>query len=609
MKGKGKESVIDDIFASAKKEKQKKEEAEKEKEKEKKEAEEKRKRENQGTDPSSSSSSSQQKKKQKKKGREGGDRKGEAFVAAVFSKDKDDFDLDSLLPRYKRKKTNEGFAIYSERELRINQGGGTDFRQRHREGIRDVEVGRRSRLRAEEPGGDARPAASSWLEDVGAILRFALPALGSSLASPILSAVDTAVVGRCATTVELAALGPSSTVFDSLGLIFAFLQVASINKLAGLAKDGPGGDGEEWKARRRAAAAEFGMLSVLVGLVLMSSLVFGAGWLMSATTSQASAEAIKPAALYTRIRAIAVPAFIAQITMQGILMGLSKDSVTPLLAVLISGMVNTVGDVLLVGWLRTGIVGAAIATVVAQFLAATFLFSRIVKELRPDGGSGGEPFRLSLPPLSTLPPLLRESAPFLVMKVLTCVKVFLMNYLSTMFGSAALAAHLVALTIWRVLILVGEPLSYAAQSFAPQYFRSEGSGGREEAARGLYYVKLVLGIGLALSALMFVATRLSYLPLSSLFTQDLVIRERTRSVLNQVTLSVCVFPILLSLEGSLLAIGRVKDLVKAMALNVLFIVCGGYLVQDSSLQWVWWVFCGMHTFYAATMSFILYKKT
>lgn len=185
----------------------------------------------------------------------------------------------------------------------------------------------------------------AWWDDVRAILRFALPALGSSLASPVLSAVDTAVIGRCASTLELAALGPSSTVFDSLGLIFAFLQVASINKLAGLAGSS-GNDGEadslRWRERRK-AVSEFALLSLIIGTVLMTALILGAPWLMSATTSRASSDAVGPAVAYIRIRALSLPAFIGQITMQGTLMGLSKDAVTPLFAVLISGLVNTIG--------------------------------------------------------------------------------------------------------------------------------------------------------------------------------------------------------------------------------------------------------------------------
>ena len=109
LKGKRKKGgggVIDDIFASAKSEKKKKvrEEVEALKEKE----------------------HQQQKKKREKKKRDGaGGTDGEKFVPAVYSQTKDDIDLDALLPRYRRKKTNEGYVVYSERELRINQGGGT----------------------------------------------------------------------------------------------------------------------------------------------------------------------------------------------------------------------------------------------------------------------------------------------------------------------------------------------------------------------------------------------------------------------------------------------------------------------------------------------------
>ena len=53
--------------------------------------------------------------------------------------------------------------------------------------------------------------------------------------------------------------------------------------------------------------------------------------------------------MYTRIRALSVPAFIAQITMQGVLMGLSKDAVTPLIAVLISGLANVAGSLFAAG--------------------------------------------------------------------------------------------------------------------------------------------------------------------------------------------------------------------------------------------------------------------
>jgi len=75
------------------------------------------------------------------------------------------------------------------------------------------------------------------------MIRFALPALGSWLVSPLMSLVDTAVVGRSASSLELAALGPATMVGDSLSYLFSFLSVATTNLIAtSLASEDAGGD-------------------------------------------------------------------------------------------------------------------------------------------------------------------------------------------------------------------------------------------------------------------------------------------------------------------------------------------------------------------------------
>jgi hypothetical protein len=100
-------TVIDDIFASA---------ASAKKKKKKEEEEEKAKLKEAG----GAGDASAGKKKKKQAGPQSG-----KFVPAEYSSAKDDIDLDGIFPRYKRKKTNEGYALYSEKELRIDQGGGT----------------------------------------------------------------------------------------------------------------------------------------------------------------------------------------------------------------------------------------------------------------------------------------------------------------------------------------------------------------------------------------------------------------------------------------------------------------------------------------------------
>ena len=64
------------------------------------------------------------------------------------------------------------------------------------------------------------------------LAKFALPTLGAWLISPMMSLIDTGVVGRRASSTALAALGPGTMVSDSCAYLFSFLSVATTNLVA-----------------------------------------------------------------------------------------------------------------------------------------------------------------------------------------------------------------------------------------------------------------------------------------------------------------------------------------------------------------------------------------
>ena len=66
-----------------------------------------------------------------------------------------------------------------------------------------------------------------------ALLRFTLPTLGVWIIGPILSLIDTAVVGT-KSDIELAALGPGTMVCDYNTYIFTFIAMASMRHLTHL---------------------------------------------------------------------------------------------------------------------------------------------------------------------------------------------------------------------------------------------------------------------------------------------------------------------------------------------------------------------------------------
>ena len=55
------------------------------------------------------------------------------------------------------------------------------------------------------------------------------------------------------------------------------------------------------------------------------------------------------------------------------------------------------------------------------------------------------------------------------------------------------------------------------------------------------------------------------------------------------------------MEGSLLAMGRVKTLAGCMASNVVFMAASWLLLKDGTLKGVWCMFSAMHAFYTSLM--------
>jgi len=98
------------------------------------------------------------------------------------------------------------------------------------------ELEKRGQQRLKEEKQKREPLPTLSEKDIPAIptmsdyRKFALPCFGLLLSGPLLSLVDTAFVGLAATnSIELAALGPATTLFDCLTWFLSFLNMATTN--------------------------------------------------------------------------------------------------------------------------------------------------------------------------------------------------------------------------------------------------------------------------------------------------------------------------------------------------------------------------------------------
>jgi Na+-driven multidrug efflux pump len=204
--------------------------------------------------------------------------------------------------------------------------------------------------------------------------KFALPCLALWIAGPLLSLVDTAFVGLSGSSDQsarqLAALGPATTFFDGATYLFAFLNVATTNLYSSArAKSGERSVEAESVVRTAARVATNCGIGLLFFLLVTSRPLLR---LYIGSRAADTPGLLDAAADYVAIRSLSMPTTLLLGVLQAALLG-AKDSVTPLIAILYSTVVNVIGDYILVSRCKMGLQGAAIATTVAQWASTLAL--------------------------------------------------------------------------------------------------------------------------------------------------------------------------------------------------------------------------------------------
>lgn len=200
------------------------------------------------------------------------------------------------------------------------------------ETISDSEGSGPSRQPPELDGG--REAAS--VPTAGEIARFVLPSFVLVLANSSMTTVDKAFLGR-SSSLQLAAMGPAASVFDSASLVLTFLNTATLSLLGMSA-------GDPLQLRKIRSHAIF--LATSSGLFLTLFLFALAGPL---TRLMGATPAMLPLSMiYLQIRAIGAPIERGTSVATSFCLA-AKDGATPLMVTLVGMVINVVADGLLLG--------------------------------------------------------------------------------------------------------------------------------------------------------------------------------------------------------------------------------------------------------------------
>lgn len=211
------------------------------------------------------------------------------------------------------------------------------------------------------------------------ILSIALPAALALAADPLTSLVDTAFVGHLGSA-ELAAVGVSASVFNLVSKLFNIPLlnittsfVAEEQALLAKSHDESHQIDQDHVTDRKSkkilpSVSTSLVLAAGIGVAETLALFFGSGFLMNTLGIPADSPMRGPAEQFLSLRAFGAPPIVIALAAQGTFRGF-KDTKTPLFAVGAGNLLNAILDLILIFLFGLGVGGAAIATVISEYVS------------------------------------------------------------------------------------------------------------------------------------------------------------------------------------------------------------------------------------------------
>ncbi|KAK4396077.1 protein DETOXIFICATION 44, chloroplastic [Sesamum angolense] len=353
------------------------------------------------------------------------------------------------------------------------------------------------------------------------ILSIAMPAALALAADPITSLVDTGFVGHLGSA-ELAAVGVSGAVFNLVSKLFnvPLLNVTTsfvAEEQAALVKAA-----DDYSQTAKDPQSKISLPSVSNAIILAAALGIieavalstGSSFLMNTMGIPVDSPMHMPAEQFLTLRALGAPPIVVALAAQGTFRGF-KDTKTPLYAVGAGNLLNAILDPILIFSFGLGIGGAAIATVISEYLTALILLWKLSDEVLLIAPSiNGQRIVQYL-----------KSGALLTARTLAVLAITtLATSMAARGGPIQMAGHQICFEVWLALSLLNDALALAGQTL----LASDYSQGNYGLARQVTYKVLQvywLTNGVALAVILF----LGFGALSSLFSTDSEVLEIARS--------------------------------------------------------------------------------
>lgn len=280
-------------------------------------------------------------------------------------------------------------------------------------------------------------------------LALALPLTLSTVTTPLLGAVDTAVVGQLDNPAYIGGVAIGTVIFNTMYWLFGFLRIST----SGFAAQAFGARDE---LQERLSFIRPFFIALLIGLVfllLQNPIEYAALKLLN---PESDVEAL--ASSYFAIRIWGVPVTFVNYVILGWLMGMSRIKIAVMIQVLMN-LVNIFLDLLFVQGFSWGVPGVAVATLIAESLALVIGIYVIAKSTSITFKSLSMAHILDT---SALKKMLLVNQDLFVRTVCLLLVFNIFTYKSASFGTETLAANAVLIQIHYLMAYFFDGFSNAS---------------------------------------------------------------------------------------------------------------------------------------------------
>ena len=308
------------------------------------------------------------------------------------------------------------------------------------------------------------------------ILIFALPLAASSILQQLFNSVDTAVVGRFASSQALAAVGSNGSLISLMINLFIGISLGSNVVIAHYI-------GERSEQNIQSAIHTAIVVALLSGffVMILGQFIARPVLLLMGTPE----DVIELAVLYLRIYLIGMP-FIMLYDFGSSILRSTGDSRRPLYSLIVAGVVNTLLNLVLVIVFHMGVAGVAIATVISNVVSSGIVMYILLHE--------SEPIQLNVHKLKINPKELKKilaiGIPAGLQGMMFSIANVCIQSTINSFGSAAIAGSAAALNYEFFSYFMVNAFAQAAVTFTSQNY----GAGKYDRCKRIFCISMLLSL-------------------------------------------------------------------------------------------------------------------